>query len=90
MTDINNKTKRKIIKNNWLSLSWKIRTLFIIITKEISDKEWDLLSTIRNYKRASPNGSRMMKREIMALLDELMTSEEDEEDDENKNKEMNQ
>ena len=31
-----------------------------------------------------------MKREIMALLDELMTSEEDEEDDENKNKEMNQ
>lgn len=31
-----------------------------------------------------------MKREIMALLDELMTSEEDEEDDENKNKETNQ
>ena len=30
-----------------------------------------------------------MKREIMALLDELMTSEE-EDDDENKNKEMNQ
>ncbi len=30
----------------------------------------------------------MMKREIMALLDELMTSEE--EDDENKNKETNQ
>ena len=24
----------------------------MIITKEISDKEWDLLSTIRNYKRA--------------------------------------
>lgn len=64
----------------------------MIITKEISDKEWDLLSTIRNYKRAFPNGSRMMKREIMALLDELMTSEEeeDEEDDENKNKETNQ
>ena len=33
----------------------------------------------------------MMKREIMALLDELITSEEDEEeDDENKNKETNQ
>ena len=63
----------------------------MIITKEISDKEWDLLSTIRNYKRAFPNGSRMMKREIMALLDELMTSEEDEEeDDDNKNKETNQ
>ena len=31
-----------------------------------------------------------MKREIMALLDELMTSEEDEEEDENKNKETNQ
>ena len=31
-----------------------------------------------------------MKREIMALLDELMTSEEDEDDDENKNKETNQ
>jgi hypothetical protein len=30
-----------------------------------------------------------MKREIMALLDELMTSEE-EDDDENKNKETNQ
>jgi hypothetical protein len=62
----------------------------MIITKEISDKEWDLLSTIRNYKRAFPNDSRMMKREIMALLDELMTSEEDKEDDENKNKETNQ
>ena len=63
----------------------------MIITKEISDKEWDLLSTIRNYKRAFSNGSHMMKREIMALLDELMTSEEDEkEDDENKNKETNQ
>ena len=63
----------------------------MIITKEISDKEWDLSNTIRNYKRAFPNGSRMMKREIMALLDELMTSEEDEkEDDENKNKETNQ
>lgn len=61
----------------------------MIITKEISDKEWDLLSTIRNYKRAFPNGSRMMKREIMALLDELMTSGE-EDDDENKNKETNQ
>lgn len=60
----------------------------MIITKEISDKEWDLSNTIRNYKRAFPNGSRMMKREIMALLDELMTSEE--EDDENKNKETNQ
>ena len=32
----------------------------------------------------------MMKREIMALLDELMTSEEEKEDDENKNKETNQ
>ena len=33
-----------------------------------------------------------MKREIMALLDELMTSEEEDEedDDENKNKETNQ
>ena len=63
----------------------------MIITKEISDKEWDLLSAIRNYKRAFPNDSRMMKREIMALLDELMTSEEDEDDDdENKNKETNQ
>ena len=62
----------------------------MIITKEISDKEWDLSNTIRNYKRAFPNGSRMMKREIMALLDELMTSEEDEEEDENKNKETNQ
>ena len=61
----------------------------MIITKEISDKEWDLLSTIRNYKRAFHNGSHMMKREIMALLDELMTSEE-EDDDENKNKETNQ
>lgn len=61
----------------------------MIITKEISDKEWDLSNTIRNYKSAFPNGSRMMKREIMALLDELMTSEE-EDDDENKNKETNQ
>ena len=61
----------------------------MIITKEISDKEWDLSNTIRNYKRAFPNGSRMMKREIMALLDELMTSE-DEDDYEKKKKETNQ
>ena len=32
----------------------------------------------------------MMKREIMALLDELMTSEDEDDDDENKNKETNQ
>ena len=32
----------------------------------------------------------MMKREIMALLDELMTSEEEDDDDENKNKKTNQ
>ena len=31
-----------------------------------------------------------MKREIMALLDELMTSEDEDDDDENKNKETNQ
>ena len=54
------------------------------MTKEVTEKEWELISTIRNYKRAFPNGSRMMKLEIMTLLDELMSSGEEEEEEETK------
>ena len=43
------------------------------MTKEITTTEWELIRSIRNYRNAYPNGERMMKLEIMDLLDELMS-----------------
>lgn len=43
-----------------------------MILKEITNEEWDLIKTIRDYRRAYPNGSRMLQREINDILDELM------------------
>lgn len=61
-----------------------------LVTKTITDKEWELIDTIRNYRNAFPNGARMMKAEIQDLLDELMDleySEIQEENEENEEKE---
>ncbi|SDE69507.1 hypothetical protein [Riemerella columbipharyngis] len=43
-----------------------------MVTKQITTEEWELIETIRNYRKAYPNGARMLKAEIQDLLDELM------------------
>jgi hypothetical protein len=43
-----------------------------MVTKEITSEEWFLIETIRNYRKAYPNGARMLKAEIQELLNELM------------------
>lgn len=40
--------------------------------QEITAEEWQLIQTIRNYRKAYPNGARMLESEIQDLLDELM------------------
>lgn len=40
--------------------------------QEITAEEWQLIQTIRNYRKAYPNGARMLKTEIQELLNELM------------------
>ena len=37
----------------------------------VSEKEQDLIETLRNYRTAYPNGSQMMELEIDALVEEL-------------------
>ncbi|MGQ1929804.1 hypothetical protein [Ornithobacterium rhinotracheale] len=43
-----------------------------MIQKEITEEEWDLINAIRNYRKAYPNGAKMLKNEIQDLVDELM------------------
>jgi len=43
-----------------------------MIKKEITVEEWFLIETIRNYRKAYPNGARMLENEINEILDELM------------------
>ena len=43
-----------------------------MVTKEITSEEWFLIEAIRNYRKAYPNGARMLKAEIQELLNELM------------------
>lgn len=43
-----------------------------IMNKEISEKEWELLEAIRNYKRAYPNGRKNLRWLINEILAELM------------------
>ncbi len=38
------------------------------ITKEISEKEWELIQAIRNYQRAYPNGA----KSLIAYIEELI------------------
>lgn len=41
-------------------------------TKQITEEEWELLQCLRNYRRAYPNGAKMLKAEIFDLVYELM------------------
>ena len=61
-----------------------------MVTKEITAEEWFLIETIRNYRKAYPNGTKMLKTEIMELLNELMDldykeNQEDEQENEQEN-----
>ncbi len=58
-----------------------------MIKKEITTEEWFLIETIRNYRKAYPNGARMLENEINEILDELMDlnyKENQEDEQENK------
>ncbi len=50
-----------------------------MIVKEITTEEWELIATLRNYRRAYPNGNRMMIAEINELVDILIDIEYKEE-----------
>jgi len=54
-----------------------------MVTKEITAEEWFLIETIRNYRKAYPNGAKMLENEINEILDELMDLDykENQEDD---------
>lgn len=39
---------------------------------ELTEKEKDLIETIRNYRRAYPNGARPLEQLILELVYELM------------------
>lgn len=41
-------------------------------SRELTDKEWELIQAIRNYKRAYPNGAKRFIAYIMQVLDELI------------------
>ena len=55
-----------------------------MVTKEITSEEWFLIEAIRNYRKAYPNGARMLKAEIQELLNELMDSDYKENQEEEK------
>lgn len=40
--------------------------------RELTEKEWDLIEAIRNYKRAYPNGKEELEWYIEILLNELL------------------
>ena len=54
-----------------------------MVTKEITAEEQFLIETIRNYRKAYPNGAKMLENEINEILDELMDLDykENQEDD---------
>lgn len=43
-----------------------------MITAELTEEEWELIQTIRNYRKAYPNGAKILKTEINELMDVLM------------------
>ena len=58
-----------------------------MVTKEITSEEWFLIEAIRNYRKAYPNGAKMLENEINEILDELMDlnykeNQEDEQENE--------
>jgi hypothetical protein len=42
---------------------------------QYTEKEDDLIRLIRNYRRAYPNGARVLEQEILELVYELMENE---------------
>ncbi len=42
-----------------------------MLVKELTPEEWELIETLRNYRKAYPNGNRMMIAEINDLVDIL-------------------
>lgn len=60
-----------------------------MVTKEITSEEWFLIEAIRNYRKAYPNGARMLTAEIQELLNELMDLDykENQEDDQENDQE---
>ncbi|MDO4728848.1 MAG: hypothetical protein Q4B43_07585 [Bacteroidota bacterium] len=53
-----------------------------MLVKEITAEEWQLIDTLRNYRSAYPNGTKMYKTDIQELLDVLMDIEYQEEENE--------
>ncbi len=55
--------------------------IFVLLIKriimEITNKEKDLIESIRNYRKAYPNGSKQLELYILDLLYELMDKEND-------------
>ena len=47
---------------------------------DLTNKEKDLKEQLRNYRRAYPNGARMLEREILDLVYELMEGEDEQDD----------
>lgn len=45
--------------------------------KELTEKEWELIETIRNYKKAYPNGKKELEWYIEILLNELLDRDQD-------------
>ena len=52
-----------------------------MVTKEITAEEWFLIETIRNYRKAYPNGAKMLENEINENLDYKENQEDDQEND---------
>ncbi|MGV4536502.1 hypothetical protein [Ornithobacterium rhinotracheale] len=43
-----------------------------MVSRELTDKEWELIQAIRNYKRAFPNGAKKLIIYIQELLADLL------------------
>ena len=42
-----------------------------MVSRELTDKEWELIEAIRNYKKAYPNGAKILISYIREILDDL-------------------
>lgn len=45
------------------------------MNRDLTEKEWDLIEAIRNYKKAYPNGREELEWYINILLNELLDRE---------------
>lgn len=46
--------------------------------EELTDREWDLVMVLRNYRKARPRG-RTLRRSILDMVTELMSSDPEDE-----------